>query len=458
MINFNKLIKINDFNLDQYLDLKKLITVYFFFIALGSLQRIFSYPFGIGISSILVIFIITIHFKKIVIVIKNNFGLKLIGSLIAYIFIVAVFDSNNRENLEVNVYRLLGLTICYFLCAAASSIAWKLEDLKKIAQGLIIALTIVMILSITDLFFLNIPFLNISYINNPPSNSPVAQFGHRSIMSLYVAVLLIFIFLVSIYTKNLLLRIMVLLNCSCYIYFLIINNNRSAILAILITIFIYNIVNILHKRYKEIIQSLILLSLIFSISIYLAFKLNYTEAHVFLILLTESPYFKSIYLFIIKISNELILVYENPTNIASTLNINTEEKLVNLPRLNEVHRNNLINSDLLRLDLIKVIFNELKYNIFGKGPNPNTHIHFIFDVIYAAGWIGICWLLIFFCYLVKIIRDLLRNYDQIYSVFSILFFTLVVWFIVGIMYNSINMGISWIILGMLLALHQNIKK
>jgi hypothetical protein len=129
-----------------------------------------------------------------------------------------------------------------------------------------------------------------------------------------------------------------------------------------------------------------------------------------------------------------------------------------LLRLNEVHRNNLINSDLLRLDLVKAIFNELKYNIFGKGPHPNTHIHFIFDVIYAAGWIGICWLLIFFCYLVKIIRDLLRNYDQIYSVFSILFFTLVVWFIVGIMYNSINMGISWIILGMLLALQQNIKK
>lgn len=418
----------------KFLNVKIFLALYFFLVSLGGLQRIFGDPFGLGLSSFLAFFIIISQVREIINAFKSNIFLQLWGGLIAYLLVINLINYENIYILEVNLRRILGLIICALLCAVASQNSWSLHDIKNMGVGLVLGLIISAIISDLDILdLLNNRYVNYSYINDPPTKEPVAQFGHRSIMSLYIGVMLCFLLLISNNISDRFFSIFVLFISSNYIYFLITSKNRSGLLAILITMFSYNVFNYFCKRKKNLIQSLTILSSALIIGFYFAFQFDPSNTKIFFILLLKSPLFNPVV--------NSILGFFNISNILGLGNISE--------LLNPTQSALLNNSDMLRINIASDVYSNIFRNVFGRGFMANTHINFITDLVYSAGLIGVIWLAAYFYFICRLILSILKLRNENLKILSILLFSLVSWFFVGLMYNAINLGFSWVILGML---------
>lgn len=407
-----------------------LVHCYVFLLTLGMLQRPFGNPFGFGLSSIVLIAIVALLLPETFRMIRAHRILQMWLFLIAYVFGITIFNS---PDLPLSEYmRFPGLLACYLLCAATASLPWNEARLRSVGLTMTAGLAIMGVLAVLDdTGIVNLPLMNISLINEPPMREPVAQFGHRSIMSLYLGVMLPFLFVLEEQDRSRWLRAAILAVGICFLYFLIYSRNRSGFGAIVIALATYYAFNLrhggrwLHPRVPGFVLTIVLAFVV-------VFWFRPWQGGLFVRLWLNSPFFTDIQVFGL-----------TP---------------VDLPQfnLNQVQVSNLYHSDMLRVEIAKDTLLGLKDHLLGRGFMTNTHVHFAVDIIHAAGIVGIVWLVAFACYLADMVRSIVRS-DQEQTSLWLLLTPLVAWFWVGLMFNAINLGLAWAFSGMLLALHASVR-
>ena len=406
-----------------------LVHCYVLLITFGVFQRPFGNPFGFGFSSIVSVAIVALLFREAICAIRTHRMLQMWLLLLAYVCLITRITRPDMPLTDPEYLRIPGLLSSILLCAAIATLPWHAANLKRVGYVMVAGFAIVGVLAVLDdAGIVDLPPMNVSLINDPPMREPVAQFGHRSIMGLYLGMMLPFLFVLEDRDRNWRLRAAVLAVGVCFLYFLIYSRNRSGFGAIAIALATYYTFNLrdenrwLHPRVPG-----------FALAVVLAFTLVYWFRHwqgaTFVMLWMNSPIVPDIH-------------------VAGT----SIKDMVDL-KLNATQNSNLNNSDLLRVGIVKETILGLRENLIGRGFMTNTHTHFVIDIIYAAGGVGVLWLAAYAYDLVIMVRQMLRTGLE-RTGFWLLVTPLIAWFFVGAMFNAINMGLGWIFFGMLLAVHE----
>jgi len=323
------------------------------------------------------------------------------------------------------------------LTCSVASLKWKGYEIKLFGNFMVTGLLIVAIFAVLDeINVVDIPIINTNLMFEVLYSDPLSQFGHRSIMSLYFGVMLPFLFVLEDVDDRFWFKSAVFLVGVVNTFYLISSGNRSGIAAIMISISLYYIFN--HKNKKRILNQYIpnfLISIIIAVFLVFAYKPDNFKRFVFL--WANSPFIGHITF--------------NKTPIRD---ITFDGKV-----LSSEHAENLYKSDMLRVTILSDTLNGIMKYPFGRGFMKNTHTHFIVDIVYSTGVIGIIWLTLFIKYFMEFILKFYRNaYDK--KLFWLFVTPLISWFFVGIMYNSLYLGLAWIYFGIMLSLsdrkHQQI--
>jgi len=410
-----------------------LVYLYVFLLTFGALQRPFGNPFGFGFSSIVVISIVVLLLPETLRTIRAHRILQLWLFLVVYIYGVTIANGPDSSTLDIGNTRLPSLLTYCLLCAAVASLPWDRSNLRNVGLTMVAGLAIAGTLALVDDFEIaNLPLLNISLINEPPLREPVAQFGHRSIMSLYLGVMLPFLFVLEEQDQSRWLRAAIVAVGICFLYFLISSRNRSGFGAIVIALATYYAFHPrhrerwLHPRVPGFVLAIVL-------ALVAVFWLRPWQGMTFVKLWFNSPLFTGIH-------------------DAFGLTVADVPQL----SLNEAHASNLYRSDMLRVELVEEAFSGLGQHFLGRGFMANTHVHFVVEIIYAAGVVGILWLAAFAYYTADLVRTVVRSGREWASLWLLLT-PLIAWFSVGLMYNAIDLGLGWVLSGMLLALYGSVR-
>lgn len=404
-----------------------LLHCYVFLLTFGMLQRPFGNSFRFGLSSIVSLAVIALMFREAVNAIKAHKALQMWLILVVYVCLITPIANPERSLSDPQYLRIAAFLVCCLICAAAASLPWRETNLRSIGMAMAAGLTIAGVLSVLDdAGVISLPFINISLANDPPIREPVAQFGHRSVMSLYLGVMLPFLFVLEDRYQSWRLRAAVLFVGACFLYFLIYSRNRSGFGAIAIALAVYYVFNLryadrwLHPRLPGFVLAV-------ALAFAAVFWFRPDQGATFVLLWLNSPFFADLNLFGISVKDLTEL------------------------KLNMTQVGNLYQSDMLRVNIVEETFSGLDEHFAGRGFMDNTHVHFVIDIVYAAGYVGIVWLSIFTCYLAKLIGDAWRGCPEKIRIWLLLT-PLIAWFWVGVMYNAINLGLGWIFFGMLLAI------
>jgi hypothetical protein len=413
---------------------------YVFLLTFGMLQRPFGNPFGLGISSIVSIAIVALLFREALQAIRIHRMLQMWIALIAYVFVITLATHPDLSLSDPEYMRIPGLLAACLLCAATTSLSWNAARLRGVGLSMLAGLAIAGMLAVVDdARIADLPLMNISLANDPPIREPVAQFGHRSVMSLYLGVMLPFLFVMEDRDPSRWLRAAVMVVGVCFLYFLIYSRNRSGFGAIAIAMATYYAFNLRHgERWLHPRVPGFALTLVLAFVVVFAFRAP--QGGTFFILWAKSPFFSDILSFLPNL----------PTSQGNTLADLADTKM------NPVQARNLYESDMLRVEIVKETVAGLRENFFGRGFMANTHVHFVIDIIHAAGVVGILWLVAFAYYLADMIRSIVRSGMEWASLWLLLT-PLIAWFWVGLMFNAINLGLGWVFFGMLLALHGAVR-
>jgi hypothetical protein len=401
-----------------------LIYLYIIFLTFGACQRFFGNPFGAGVTTILGFVIILLLFRETVSSIMTHKILQLWLILILYIFAIAKIMDHYYIVDNFVYLKIVSLLFYLLLCSAISSMHWNVSRIRNAGYCMVAGLGIMGILAVLDDFKVaGIPFLNLCLMLDPPYKDPLAQFGHRSIMSLYLGLMLPFLFVLEDCKERLWFKITTIAVGICYMYFLIYSGNRSGIAAITIALIVYYVFNVCNRDrlLNRYIPSFVF---IITIAFVLVFYLRGDQAKYFLLLWAESPLVPSHF------------------KIFEFLGIT----------LSEVHSYNLYASDLLRVEIARDVMEGLVKYPAGRGFMLDTHVHFMLDIIYAAGVVGIIWIIILMLEFMKTITSINKKRLNKIILWALLT-PLVSWFFVGIMYNALYLSLPWIYLGIILAMN-----
>ncbi len=414
--------------------------LYVFLVTLGVLQRPFGNPFGLGISSIVSIAIVALLFREALRAIRVHRILQMWIALTAYVFVITLATHPDLSLSNPEYLRIPGLLAGCLLCAATANLSWNAARLRGVGLSMLAGLAIAGTLAVVDdAGIVDLPLMNISLINDPPIREPVAQFGHRSIMSLYLGLMLPFLFVMEDRDPSRWLRVAVIVVGVCFLYFLIYSRNRSGFGAIAIAMATYYAFNLRHgERWLHPRVPGFALTLVLAFVVVFAFRAP--QGGTFFVLWATSPFFSDILSFLPNL----------PVSQGNTLADLADTKM------NPVQARNLYESDMLRVEIVKETVASLRENIFGRGFMANTHVHFVIDIIHAAGVVGILWLVAFAYCLANMIRSIVRSGMDRTNLWLLLT-PLIAWFWVGLMFNAINLGLGWVFLGMLLALHATVR-
>jgi hypothetical protein len=411
-----------------------LIYLYIIFLTFGSCQRFFENPFGAGITSILGVIVILLLFRETVSSIMTHKILQLWLILIVYIFaIVKIIDQNLI--LDNSVYfKIVSLLFYLLLCSAISSMPWDALCIRNLGYVMVAGLGIMGIFAVLDDFkVVAIPFINLCLMFDPPYKDPLAQFGHRSIMSLYLGLMLPFLFVLEDRKERLWFKITTIAVGIIFIYFLVYSGNRSGIAAIMISLVAYYSFNVCNRdrllnRYIPSFVFIVIMAFV------LVFFFRPVQGKYFLLLWSNSPFMSW------QIRNTETLM-QSPLKNA----------LERYGTLSEIHRHNLYRSDLIRVEVARdVVEGIVKYPV-GRGFMLNTHVHFMLDIIYAAGIFGIIWIIALIHEFTKTIMNIKKSLNKI--MLWALLTPLISWFFVSIMYNALHLSLPWIYLGVILSMN-----
>jgi len=431
---------------------------YCLIVSFGSLFRLNYGASSIGLSSILLVLIILLRLPEAISTVYKNRLLQLWFLLIIYISIIIYlrygftslsdwYFSNSDSNLlyapfqfSIWQYTKVGSLGIYLLfCGAIAGLNWNNEMILEIAKMVALGLFISALLcSIDSLNLLDIPRINDDHrLEAIRDYVPYGQFGHRSAMSLYLTVMLTFLLVMTesgMGTNR--FRICCLLACGYFFWLLIISINRSGPAAIVISLciyFIFNVKNekrIISKRIPDFILPLCLAVMLVGIGKPNTFKLYLYRW----------------------VSSAIIANFIPESKFLSTLAESDESGYfagIDLSRADLIHK-----SDMTRWELVRETWRSLRKNPYGSGFVNDPHVFSAIDLIHAAGLFGIIWLIVFSSLFVSMIFKTIRTLESKACLWAVIT-GIIGWIVVGIMYNSLYLGIGWGFLGMTISLSRD---
>lgn len=406
-----------------------LVNCYVFLITLGQYQRLGDGTASYGLSSVVLIVITALFFREVLQLFKRERLLQLWLFLVVYISVLTFIKRPELPFLDPEYNKILALVVFCCFSAAVASLPWSAVKFTGVALAMTLGLAITGVLALVDdAGIYDLALMNVSLINDPPLVSPVAQFGHRSVMSLYLALMLSFLFVYEdqLPAQKFWLRFVLIAIGTCFLYFLIYSGNRSGVAAIAIAMFFYYAFSFMHHgRWLKTRTPGFVLSAV--LAILMVFWFRNDQAMIFLISWTESPLFSTLY---------------QAMGDAGVVRADL--------RFSEERRVALVASDMLRVEIAMSTFSNLSEYFFGRGFMTNTHVHFVIDIVHGAGVVGIFWLALYAYYAANMVKSVLHSGTS-RSDFWLLTTPLVSWFFVGIMFNAIHLGLGWLFFGMLLA-------
>jgi len=397
-----------------------LICAYAFMIPLGTVFRFTSEEGSLGISTILLTFLVIVYIPTTVPILLKNKVFFLLLLLVLWFSLSTLFALDS----VISGYKMLAiLTVYIFFASTITKIHLPANRLKIFFLWLTIgmffssSLTLIDFLGVTD-----IPYANESNIYTQIGDENIAQasgfFPRRSAMAAYFTLIWPALFILINYFQGKLLKIYVVITCFTSLVILSLTHNLTGIIAIFITCSVYLLcgdhINLV-KRMKRIVCAVLII---------LSF---------FCIVVTYFPDIINVYLFRLRI----------PTYVSGIA-------------VEEVEHQK--ESDNTRIFFLKHSLKSLVNNPVGHGYTKiwtekygfkDPH-NIITQIIWGAGIFSFIWLSLFACVIINLTIKKNTLNKELFPYYDALRFGLLSWFITGMAHTIICTGLAWIFFGMLL--------
>jgi hypothetical protein len=416
-------------NTDIYL-VFPLICLYSFVVHFGTLFKFSDNESSPGLSTVVLILIIVICIFKSIKTLFNNKIYLLILLFLTWILFASVFYSNDIQKSTKSLIIISG----YFSLALSvtSIVQNNIFLVKKLWLTVTISLLISSFVSILDFVGLvNIPFCNEISLVSDIGNSEIYQasgfFSRRSAMAALYSLSITGSLIFSICEKKILKKIFYLLASLSGICCLILTHNRSGILSIFISFFLFTFFDKKNGFAEKIVMYLSIISICVIFFILLKFYF-YDHLNVILVKMHLGSFLE---------------------DHAASYGKNEFEK-----------------TDYGRFEIFFYAINNLQFNPIGNGfspmPIPKLHVanpHNIYiGLIWAGGIMGLLYFPIFLLYFMSCVIKFKKNlgfnyeYDTIYyaSLFS-----LFSWFLNNMTHYNLNTGLAWIFFGIVISCWNN---
>jgi hypothetical protein len=420
---------------------------YCFVLALGFLARFSPYGLsGFGLTTILMVLVIVVRLPELLRVMTEQRLLWLWLLLIGYIGTITFFDLQTIL-FKQWTYRELAVISGYVLFASAvATLNWTPAKIFSVAKYLMAGFFLCAMLIVVD----EIGLVDVPRINDYPQGDfgllpgyyyHFGQYGHRTTLALYVATSLAFLLvMVESELADVWFRGGVLIVSAVYWYLLLLTQNRSGPAALFVALGLYFVFHVkvqrrmCAKRIPDFILPIALASVAFALVVPYAF-------HYYFYLWASSPLIASLF-------PNLSHLWTDET--AGTIGNVVFGSKCFLPCVEEQYGAAVYRGDSIRLTLLRNALSAMQRNPFGSGFFYDIHISFLTDVIYAAGIVGILWLLVYGVLFIPMVRKAARvGQFEIYA--WALLTGIFAWLLMGIMYNASNLGLGWGFLGMMIS-------
>lgn len=384
-----------------------------------------------GIPSVLLVCIVVLRLPYLFQTIRKQEILQLLLILLGYSLIITLISRGSIFGVNYDYRQLCSILLYILFAGAIASFKWNEAEICLLVKFMVSGLMLTALICFIDgVGIVDIPRINDSPVTHPDYDFyiPYGQFRHRSVMSLYLAVIYGFLFVISDDQKvGRVWRYGILLSGGYFFWLLIASRNRAGPSALILSLCAYYIFFFWVERkshFKKVSDFLIVI--VFAGAI---FGLTADPA-----ILTS---YWNMWLGIPGISTVFNWFYGG-----------------GIPDLQLEETLRVLEGGMVRVNLVNDAISRLHTFPYGSGLRFDPHMWFVVDIIYTAGFFGVLWLMVVAGKSVGIVFKLLRKSPASNAVWAVVT-GLTCWVLVGITYNSLNMGISWGFIGIFLSMHRD---
>lgn len=405
-----------------------LLCMYVFMVPLGTLFRFGTKEGDLGMTTVLLVILVSIHVIKSVRLLFNKKTFFIILLLIIWLSFSTFFAP---ENVLAGYKNLLSLLIYVLLAGSMTQINFPAKRLKIFFLCLAAGILISSVLTLIDFAgIIDIPRANELHISTKLSEGFVMQasgfFPRRSAMAAYFALILPAFFVFFTGSRNNLFRFIMIASFILGMIALLLTHNRAGVIAILFCSGWYVLLGgrtSVKKKVKTIVVIAILLMTLISLT---------------------HRYF-----------NDISKVYMTLFGVSSAIQGMPEYKL---QRQKE--------SDLMRVYFFSQSLNSLIENPIGNGFSQikterygftDPH-NIITQIVWGAGVFSLFWLCLFGYSVIKLFMFRISIHDNLFIYYDALKYGLLSWFIIGMAHTIICTGLAWVFLGIMLNLRARISR
>jgi len=403
-----------------------LLCIYAFVVPLGTLFRFTSEEGSLGISTILLLSLVTIYISSTVPLLFKKKIFFILLLLVLWFSLSTLFALDSI----ISGYKTMAMIIMYiFFAITITKMNLPANRLKSFFLWLVAGMFLSSGLTLIDfLGIIDVPCANELQRSTDIGDDKIFQasgfFPRRSAMAAYFSLVLPVLIPLFINFSNAMLKIIIAFTYFISMLILLFTHNLSGIIAILISSGVYFLwgdrINFVKRMKRIVYASLIILSFFYLVSVYF-------------------PDAKNVYFVRLNV----------PSSLAS---ISAE----NVARQKE--------SDNMRLYFFKHSLASLTKNPIGHGYTQiwtekyglkDPH-NIITQVIWGAGVFSFIWLGLFGYVLINLFTTKSCRHNGFFFYYDALRFGLFSWFIVGMAHTIICTGLAWIFFGMLINIRTQI--
>lgn len=413
---------------------------------LGNFGRLVYGKSSLGVTSFLMALLIVLRLPESLKAIWSNRFFQLWLAFIAYVGLSSALQQGAEffSLTDGNLRELLVLGAYLIFSASVYSLAWTPQKVYVSATFLVSGLSLMALLFVLD----NSGLVDVPRMNDLPPGFdrsaiwPYAQFGHRSLMAVYTAPLLTFLLVMSESMEAARwFRACALLVSAVYMYVLLWSVNRSGPAAILAALGVYYCLNmVVHRRmFSKMVPDFVLpITLAVAAALFVP------------------PYLFTTYYDRVVSTPVVKTILPAPVELWPS---KADEECINLRMvgcvLGSQEEHAIYKADARRGDLFLGSLSSILSHPFGNGFIDDQHACFITSILHAGGIFGILWVCLFGGLFATMVRHIvLAAYVE--GSLKAPLFGLLAWFLVGIMYNTLHMGLMWGWFAILVALSHDL--
>jgi len=410
------------------------LVIYFFIIVYGNVFKFSQQEASIGFSTVLILIIIIPKILTVRQVVFKQPLFFLISVLLLWCSMSALFTQGEIVSAYIRLAMMIG-----YLFAAASVYQMQLtnERVKLLIYTLSISILVASLLTIIDfLKIYNIPYVNETSLATKIAGAEVEQAGgffpRRSAMAAYYSIIIPTLIYYAMKIENIREKTFMFLSSGVSILALFLTHNRSGILSILLAVSIFLFFDKTIKASKK-MGIVLYMPIVLGGLLYVAFVLFPEHLDVYILKLNR---------------------YLPGGIVESAGQVNNE----------------FARSDESRIYFFISVMESLLTNPIGNGFSLvyterygfNSPHNIITYIIWSAGLMAFVWLPLFArqvyrCFSLKELQKKLDEKQDL-IVFSVAFQVgLLSWFLNNMTHNSLNTGLAWLYLGVVLNVINTLK-